>query len=71
LSASADAAPRLGQGAELPACIHDALDDGEEVEGRAGETVYPRYRHHIAGDDVFQELQKLAASACAPLAFSR
>jgi hypothetical protein len=25
--------PRLGQGAELPACIHDALDDGEQVEG--------------------------------------
>jgi hypothetical protein len=25
--------PRLGQGAELPARIHDALDDGEQVEG--------------------------------------
>jgi hypothetical protein len=53
--------PRLGQGAELPARIHDALDDGEQVEGRAGETVYPRHRHHIAGDDVVQELQKLTA----------
>jgi hypothetical protein len=50
-----------GQGAELPACIHDALDDGEQVEGRAGETVNPRYRHHIAGNDVVQKLQKLAA----------
>jgi hypothetical protein len=49
-----------GAGAELPARIHDALDDGEQVEGRAGETVYPRHGHHVAGDDVFQELQKLA-----------
>jgi hypothetical protein len=34
--------------------IHDALDDGEQVEGRAGEAIYPRHRHHVAGSKVFQ-----------------
>jgi hypothetical protein len=34
--------PQLGQRAELPARIDDALDDGEKVEGRAGEAIYPR-----------------------------
>lgn len=33
---------------------------GNEIEASA---VFPRHRHHIAGDDVFQELQKLAAAA--------
>jgi hypothetical protein len=40
--------PRLGQRAELRARVHDALDDGEQVKCRAGEAVYPRYRHHVA-----------------------
>jgi hypothetical protein len=31
--------PRLGQGAELPASVHDALDDGEQVKSRAGDEV--------------------------------
>jgi hypothetical protein len=39
--------PRLGQRAELPARIHDALDGGEQVESRAGEAVNPRHRHHV------------------------
>jgi hypothetical protein len=35
--------PRLGQRAELPARVHDALDGGEQVESRACEAVDPRH----------------------------
>jgi hypothetical protein len=38
----------------LPAGIHDALNDGEKVEGRAGEAVYSRHRHHFAAREIFQ-----------------
>jgi hypothetical protein len=45
---------------ELPARVHDLLDDGEEVEGRAGEAVDPRHRHHVAGSEAFQQSKQVA-----------
>ena len=51
--------PRLGEGAELPARVHDALDDGEQVEGRAGQAVDACHRHHVAGGEVGQHPKKL------------
>ena len=47
--------------AELRARIHDAFDDGEQVESRAGEAVDPSNRHHIAGLNAFEEFQQLAS----------
>ena len=38
--------------------VYDLPDDGEQVEGRAGEAVNARYRHHFAGGDGFQQLQQ-------------
>jgi multidrug efflux pump len=32
--------------------VHDALDDGEQVKGAAGEAVNPRHRHHVAGAEL-------------------
>ncbi len=43
----------------MPASIHDAFNDGEKVEGRAGEAVYSRHRHHFAGSETIQHAQKL------------
>ena len=51
--------PRLGQRPELPPCVHDLLDDGEQVEGRAGQPVDPRHGHHVAGAKGFQQPQQL------------
>jgi hypothetical protein len=34
----------------LPARVHDLLDDGEQVKGRAGKLFDPRHCHHVAGD---------------------
>jgi hypothetical protein len=31
------------------------------LEGRTGATVYPRHRHHIAGDDVFSGVSEARA----------
>jgi hypothetical protein len=44
----------------LPARVHDLLDDGEQVEGRAGEAVDPRHRHHVSGAKGFQQPRRLA-----------
>ena len=41
--------PRFRQGSKLRLGVHDALDDGEQVKGAAGEAVDPCHRHHIAG----------------------
>ncbi len=43
-----------------PAGVHDPLDDGEQVEGRAGQAVDARHRYHVAGRDPLQQLQQLA-----------
>ena len=40
--------------------VHDLLDDGEQVEDRAGKPVDPRHRHHVAGGQGFQQLQQFA-----------
>jgi hypothetical protein len=29
--------------------VHDLLDDGEHLKGRAGKLVDPPHRHHVAG----------------------
>jgi len=52
--------PWLGQGAEFRLCVLDLLHDGEQVEGRTGQPIDPRRRHHVAGDHVFQQPQQLA-----------
>ena len=52
---------RLGQRQELPARVHNPLDDGEQVEGRAGQTIDPRHRHDTAGDNCCQHLEQFTA----------
>jgi hypothetical protein len=42
--AGAGVGPRLGQGSKLRLRVHDALDDGEQVESAAREAVDPRNR---------------------------
>jgi hypothetical protein len=44
----------------LRACIDDLLDDGEQVKGRARQSVNPRHRHHVAGAEGLQHPKKLA-----------
>ena len=51
--------PRLGQGPELPARIHDTLDDGEQIEGAARQPIDARHRHYIAGFEAVEHAQKL------------
>jgi hypothetical protein len=58
--AGAGISPRLGQGSELRLGVRDALDDGEQVEGAAGEAVNPRHRHHVAGGELAEHPVKLA-----------
>jgi len=43
--------------------VHDALDDGEQVEGAAREAVDARHRHHVAGGEGVEHFQKLAPVA--------
>src|SRR5205807_10428721 len=38
----------------------DALDDGEQVEGAAGQPVNPCHRHHVAGGQLAEHPVKLA-----------
>jgi hypothetical protein len=48
----------LGERAEVPAGVHDPLDESEEVEGgegRAGEPIDADYYHHIAGSKGLQQ----------------
>ena len=47
------------QGSELPAGVHDALDDGEQFEGRAGEAVDPRHHHGVTGREGLEEFAQL------------
>ena len=42
---------------------HNPLDDGEEVEGAARQSVNPRHRHHVAGGEGLQHFEKLAPVA--------
>jgi len=44
----------------LPARVHDLLDDGEQVERRARQSVDSRHRHRVAGAERFQHSQQLA-----------
>jgi hypothetical protein len=37
------------------------LDDGEQVEGAARKAVDARHRHHVAGGEVLEHFEKLAA----------
>ncbi len=50
----------LREGAELRLGVHDLLDDGEQVEGRARQAVDPRYRHHVAGGEGGEHFQESA-----------
>ena len=44
--------------------------DGEQIEGAAREAVNPRHRHHVAGGEALEHLEKLAAvvvrARCSP-----
>jgi len=40
--------PVSAHGSELRLGVHDLLDDGEQVEGRAREAVDTRHRHSAA-----------------------
>ena len=40
--------------------VDDLFDDGEQVEGAAREAVDARHRHHVAGREVLEHLEKLA-----------
>ena len=48
----------LGSG--TAAGIHDAFDDGEEVEGRAGKAVNSGNRDDVAGHHLFQQPKQLS-----------
>ena len=61
--------PWLRQCAELPP-VHDLLDDGEQVEGRAGKQVDPCHRHHVAGVGAFSSFNSSCRSGRAPLTLS-
>jgi hypothetical protein len=58
---------RLGKGAKLRARVHDLLDDGEQVERRAGQSVDARHRHRhrVGGGKSFQEPEQFAPAASA------
>ena len=53
--------PRLREGTKLRLGVHDLLGDGEQVEGAAREAVDARHRHHVAGGEVLEHFEKLAA----------
>jgi hypothetical protein len=36
----------------------DLLDDGEQIEGAAGEAVNPCNGHHVAGSEVLKHFEK-------------
>jgi len=42
------------------AFVHDALDDGEQVEGAARQPIDARHRHHVAGGELAEHPVKLA-----------
>ena len=46
---------------ELPASVHDALDDGEQLEGRASEAVDPGHHHGVAASKGLEELSQFLA----------
>ena len=58
--AGAGVGPRFRQGSELRLGVHDALDDGEQVEGAARQPVNPRHRHPVAGGELAEHPVKLA-----------
>ena len=58
--AGAGVGPRLGQGSELSLGVHDPLDDAEQVEGAARQSVDPRHCHHVAGGQLAEHPVKLA-----------
>jgi hypothetical protein len=53
----------------LPARVHDLLDDGEQVKGRAGKLVDPRHRHHVAGGSRLSAASTVRASRVARRTF--
>jgi len=57
--AGASVGPWFRQGSELRLRVHDALDDGEQVKGAAGQPVNPRHRHHVAGAELAEHPVKL------------
>src|SRR6516165_2989582 len=59
--AGAGIGPRFREGTKVRLGVHDLFDYGEQVKGAAGEAVNPRHRHHIAGGETFQHVEKLAA----------
>jgi hypothetical protein len=50
----------FGRRSKLRLGVHDLLDDGEQVEGAAGEAVNPRHRDHVAGAETVEHAEKLA-----------
>jgi hypothetical protein len=46
--------------------VHDLLDDGEQVESTTGEAVNARHRYHVAGGEVFEHVETLAAVVVCP-----
>ena len=52
--------PRLGQRAELSACVDDALEMANRSNVELGQVVLSAHRHHLAGGEVFEHAQQLA-----------
>jgi hypothetical protein len=50
--ASAGVRPRLGERTELRFGVDNSLDDGEQVERAARQSVNPCHRHHVAGAEL-------------------
>jgi hypothetical protein len=53
-------AKKLCDRPELPARIHDTLDDGEQVERAARQPANARHCHHVAGGEAVEHTEKLA-----------
>jgi hypothetical protein len=58
--AGAGVGPRIRLGSKLRLGVHDALDDGEQVERTARQPVNPCHRHHVAGAEPAEHPVKLA-----------
>jgi hypothetical protein len=63
--------PRFRQGSKLRPGVHDAFDDGEQVEGAACEPVDPRHGHTSPGVSLPSIRLSSRRSARAPVTFSR
>ena len=52
--------PAIGQRFETGSSLGDGVEDVEQVAGRAGQTIQPRYDQYVALVEPFEQLAKLS-----------